>query len=367
LLLVNEMFKQHFKLARFIVSEPIPIKNIETNILSRKEKVRLVKKHLYRLPHGKKQIFATEKTVAHPEPRQAIKRELRQAHSIGSTSDGLSIYLYYAKPDSSVMNEIGRLRELTFRHVGEGTGMKRDLDLFDKYYHHIVLWDNEELEIVGAYRIGHGREIMSRFGEQGFYTNTLFEYTSAFQPQLMKGIELGRSFVQPRYWGSRALDYLWQGVGAYLYENPDVKYMFGPVSISNSYPQKARELIYQYYSTYFGSGKNLVASRSPFAPMVSKADDSRNIFATLDRKSAFIELKKQLSFLDVSVPTLYKQYSELCDDDGVQFLDFGVDHAFENCLDGFIVVTVDKIKAAKQKRYIDIHAQNDNMNRTSAA
>jgi len=144
------------------------------------------------------------------------------------------------------LREIGRLREYTFRKVEEGTGKKRDTDSFDKYYEHIVLWDENDLEIVGSYR------------------NTLFKFKEEFESYLVDSIELGRSFVQPKYWGSRALDYLWQGIGAYLVQNPSIKYIFGPVSLSVALPKDALNLIVSYYSHYYGTKKPLVKEIDPF-------------------------------------------------------------------------------------------------------
>ena len=100
----------------------------------------------------------------------------------------------------------GRLRELTFRTVEEGTGQAQDLDKYDVYYSHLVLWDDNDLEIVGSYRIGEGHKIMAAKGVEGFYTNSLFNLNAEFQAYLPHSIELGRSFVQPRYWGQRSTE-----------------------------------------------------------------------------------------------------------------------------------------------------------------
>src|SRR3546814_18769470 len=108
------------------------------------------------------------------------------------------------------MREIGRLRELTFRKVGEGTGLKRDLDRYDAWYSHIVLWDCAAMEIVGAYCLVETQKIIAQHGIDGLYSNTLFVFSSAAQAMLSQSVDLGRSFVIPRHWGSSSLDYLWQ-------------------------------------------------------------------------------------------------------------------------------------------------------------
>ncbi len=148
------------------------------------------------------------------------------------------------------MQEIGRLREIAFRTVGEGTGEKRDLDHFDQHYRHLILWDEDDLEIAGAYRIGEGHR-RNREPDYPLYSESLFQYSEQMETIFAAGVELGRSFVQPRYWGKRSLDYLWYGIGAYLRRHPEVRYLFGPVSLSQSYPKRARDLLVWFYRHYF--------------------------------------------------------------------------------------------------------------------
>jgi hypothetical protein len=314
----------------------------------------MLRRHLYRLASKKPGLFQTEKSIAHPESRQTIKQELRKGELLGETSDGKQIILVDWFPESSVIREIGRLRELSFRKVGEGTGERRDLDKYDHHYRHLVLWDNEALEIVGAYRLGEGNLILEKKGKKGFYAENLFEFKKPFEKYLADSLELGRSFVQPNYWGSRALDYLWQGLGAYLRHNPKIKYLFGPVSISAHYPQASRDMLVYFYNNYFGHTEKLVSSNNPCQINEQTLDEFRNIFKGDDFNQDMKELKNRLSMQNMSIPTLYKQYSDLCVEDGVKFLDFGIDPDFSGCTDGFLLVDVSKIKDSKRKRYIEI-------------
>jgi putative hemolysin len=181
------------------------------------------------------------------------------------------------------------------------------VDAFDKHYKHIVLWDDEELEVVGAYRIGEANYISEYFGVEGFYSQTLFEFSSEFSPYLHNSIELGRSFVQPRYWGTRALDYLWQGIGAYLFKNPHIRYMYGPVSLSDVYPKIAKNLIITFYALYFSGTEKLVSARNGFFMSKAEREEALMLFRGDDYKEDFATLKEQLSHMDLSVPTLYKQ------------------------------------------------------------
>ena len=354
LLLPMEMFKKKGKQIEFKIGQIVPPKSFMKNGLNIETNVKLFKKHLYRVAKDKKPIFATQKCISHPENRQLLKEELKNSKELGVTSDGKKIYLFEYKKGSSVIKEIARLRELTFRAVEEGTGNKKDSDNFDKYYKHIVLWDDELLEVVGSYRIADTKEIYKKFGKKGLYTDTLFDISDKFFEEFDNSIELGRSFVQPKFWGSRALDYLWFGIGAYLRDNPDIKYMFGPVSLSSMFPKKALNLILFYYDLYYGAKKELVRAKEPFIISENEKKELEEIFVKNDENKDFLTLKEQLSFFGVSIPTLYKQYTNLCEDGGINFIAYNVDKEFNNCVDSFILVDVQKIKSSKRKRYIGI-------------
>lgn len=353
MLLVKEMFNKKGQEIKFMVGAPVPYQVIADSEESNKQLSQRFRKHVQNL--GKKNkpaLFETVATVVHPSDTKAVKKALYQSRLLGETRDGKKIFLYQFQDDCPVMREIARLRELTFRTVEEGTGLALDLDKFDIYYSHIVLWDDNDLEIVGAYRVGEGPAIMASHGVDGFYTQTLFDLHSEFEAYLPYSIELGRSFVQPRYWGQHSLDYLWYGIGAYLRERPDIKYLFGPVSISNAYPLAAKELIIGFYRQQCGSDLQHTKARTPF--VISQAGQA---FAatefSADYSTSFKILNSELKKLGVKVPTLYKQYVELCVDKGCHFIDFNIDPDFNNCIDSLIMVEVDKIAPKKRQRYIE--------------
>lgn len=348
LLLPHEMFKKKRSVLKLKVGEVVSFETLEQSSINRKTKTKLLKKHLERIGKGKKGIFKTLKSIAHPESRQELKYELKKAQILGRTKDNKIIYLCDYKKDSSLMREIGRLREYSFRKVGEGSGSKRDLDKYDKYYKHLVLWDEDDLEVVGAYRIGESRTMEDY---RGFYTSTLATFHEGFGKYLNNSIELGRSFVQPKYWGSRALDYLWQGIGAYIKANPETKYMFGPVSLSDQYNDDAKRVIAHLYLTHFGCDEKLVTSNNRFDIQTGNPE-VLEIVAGLSYEDDLKSVREYLSYSNLSIPTLYKQYSDVCEKGGVKFLDFGVDPDFGNCVDGFIMVDISMIKESKRKRYI---------------
>ncbi|SBS35953.1 2-acyl-glycerophospho-ethanolamine acyltransferase [Marinomonas spartinae] len=350
--LPNEMFRQRNRKIPMQVGQAIPVQELSKLPLSDKEKNKLVKRHLYRIAKGKKPLLKTEKTVEHPQNRQLIKTELKQAEHLGSTKDNKQIFLVDYDPMSVTMKEIGRLREIAFRKVGEGTGERSDLDKYDQYYRHLVLWDEEALEIVGAYRIGEVARYMKEDNQNRIYSAELFSYSCDMEAYFEQGIELGRSFVQPKYWGMRSLDYLWYGIGAYLKRHPEIRYMFGPVSLSNSYPQIAKDLIVSFYKKYFPDAEYLARSFNPYQVSQEHQDIISGLLKGERYEEDFRTLKEQLGHLGASVPTLFKQYSELCEPGGVRFLDFGVDVDFGYCIDGLVLVDLTKVKETKRNRYL---------------
>lgn len=352
LLLSHEMFAAKNRVFDFKVGEMVAPKAFNDSGMSDKHHARLFRKHVLRLSKGKSGIYPTERSIVHPASRQDIRQELKNAERLGSTSDNKQIYLIEHDSAPNLMNEIGRLREYSFRKVGEGSGKSCDVDGYDRYYQHLVLWDDEELEVVGAYRIGECGWILSWLGKEGLYLNELCDIHDNFDPILEDAIELGRSFVQPKYWGSRALDYLWQGIGAYLSHNPQIKYMIGPVSISGNFPKNAQDALVYFYSLYYGSDHTMLKAKSPYHLSEFVRAEFTAFFKGDDYNEDFRRLKNYLKSFDLSVPTLYKQYTELCEEGGVEFIDFGIDVDFNNCIDGYILVNIRKIKEAKRQRYM---------------
>lgn len=353
ILLVKEMFKQKQKTISMRIGEQIPCDSFTNLSLELPAKVKLFKKHLYRLAKDKPALFKTQSAIAHPEERKVLKKAIESCQLLGETGDGKLIYLYQHQQSSPILREIGRLRELAFRAVGEGTGLRRDIDRFDSHYQHLILWDKEDLEIVGAYRFANTAKTLAEHGQSGLYTASLFQFSDKMQPYLAQGLELGRSFVQPRYWGKRSLEYLWYGIGAYLRQNPQLRYLFGGVSLSNSYPKAARDLMVYFYSLYFHDDQHTATSNSPYQLPQSIIQTLQGHFSGTHYAEDFVQLKHLLANMGLSIPTLYKQYSELCEPGGVKFLAFGTDPDFADCIDGLVLVDTQQIKAHKRARYLE--------------
>lgn len=357
LMLPREIFNKRSKNISLVIGDQIPAKALNSLLVNRQVQVKLLRKHLYLVGKNRKGIFRTEKNIIFPVNRKKIKKELQYAKQLGLTTDGKKILMVDYLNSPEVVKEIARLRELTFRKVGEGTGKKMDIDEYDKYYKHLVLWDEEELEIVGAYRIGICKEVLNSYGTKGLYTSTLFGFSNDFVKKFLPAsIELGRSFIQKKYWNTNALDYLWQGIGALINSNPAIKYMIGPVSISNLYPDEAKRMLVYFYMKWFDNPNNLVRAKNPFTISSGNLEECMALFNSNERKDDFRILKMLMKNYGFSVPPLYKHYTELCEPGGVNFLDFGIDKDFENCIDGFIVVEVDKIKESKKSRYLNLQS-----------
>jgi len=351
-LLAHEMFNKRSAEIKFRVGEMIPWHALDSDQLSDKALSRRLKKHLYKIAKGKNPIFVTEKTIAHPEDRAALKKELKNAQLLGTTRDNHGIYLCDYSRHPSVLREIGRLRELTFRRVGEGTGSRRDLDKYDHYYRQLVLWDEDKLTIAGAYRLGEADQILARQGLRGLYTADLFDFTPELKPYLAQGLELGRSFVHPDYWGKASLDYLWQGIGAYLKHHPQVRYLIGPVSMSAQFSCELRELLVYYYQRYYQNPTPLAAGKQAY-----RLDESTQVrfdakFEGLDRDQGFELLQTRFQAQGCKIPVLYKQYAALFEEGGWTLLGFSVDAEFGNCLDGLFMADLQQLKANKRARYL---------------
>ncbi len=310
--------------------------------------------HLEQLRKGLPGRFKTESAIARPEDRALLKRELHKAECLGRTADGKVIYLWQrnGQEDAPLLRELGRLREIAFRAVGEGSGKRRDIDGYDDDYLHLILWDEEDLEIVGAYRFMPTAIQLAKRGLEGIYSYSLFHYDGRMDDVLQYGIELGRSFIQPRYWGRRGLDYLWSGIGAYLARYPHYRYLFGPVSISGGLPPAARDLLVAFYRLWFPATHPLAESRRPYP---ASLPDVLAQFGGEDYNDDLARLKSLLGNLGCAIPPLYKQYSEVCEPGGVQFIDFGSDPDFNNCVDGLVLVDLTYLKANRYQRYIGAH------------
>jgi putative hemolysin len=350
ILLPHEVFNKNGKTALVKIGDQIPPEAFNSAYFNERYNTKLLKKHVLLIGKDKKGIFKTIKNIVPPVNRKTLKKQLDYCELLGESNDK-KIFLLRFETAPDVVTEIARLREITFRKVGEGTGEKIDIDKYDRYYHHIVLWDEKELEIVGAYRLALGRDIMNKSGIVDLYTFSLFNYSDELIQALPESIELGRSFIQAKYWNTNALDSLWQGIGIFINKLSDISYLFGVVSISNKYPEEVKSLLVYFYKKWFGVDAPFAFAKNKyFIPNKMEQKISETLTGA-DYKEDLQIVKRLLKIYSLSIPVLFKQYTELCEDGGISFSDFGIDCNFQSCIDGFIFVKLEFLKESKKKRY----------------
>lgn len=253
------------------------------------------------------------------------------------TMKNYSVYCAPTMKIPNILNEIGRLREVTFRAVGEGTNRSIDLDEFDLYYYHLFIWDNDANRIVGAYRVGKGKDIIDRYGIKGFYINTLFKIRKDMLPVLYESIELGRSFIVEEYQRKPLpLFMLWKGILYFLIKNPEYRYLIGPVTISGKYTDVSKELIMKFIMRNHWEAelaayitprcKYRVETNDPDVDVMVEA--SGNDISALDKFIGDIEPSSD------KLPILLKKYISL----NGRIIGFNIDPKFNMCLDGLLIL-----------------------------
>jgi putative hemolysin len=256
-----------------------------------------------------------------------------------------------ARDIPQLLLEIGRLRELTFRRAGEGTGKSRDLDPFDDYYWHVLLWNKSTRELVGAYRAGNTAEIVATRGIAGLYTSTLFRYDHSLFQKLGPALELGRSFVRIEYQRQYApLLLLWKGIARLISTHLQIPILFGAVSISNEYNKASREMIYRFFESRreHDGLAGLIEPRRPFRPGLLHGSDCRAMCLALRDLDELSEPIADVEADGKGLPILLRQYAKI----GGKLVGFNVDRKFSNVLDGLVVVDLRQTDAAVLDRYM---------------
>jgi putative hemolysin len=298
-------------------------------------------------------VFKIQEPVAAAVASDLLAKELEalpKDRRLAENTDFV-VYLGAAREIPQLLQEVGRLREVTFRGAGEGTGKRRDLDSFDDYYSHILLWHKTRQELVGAYRAGNTAEILAEHGIGGLYTSTLFRYDEKIFQKLGPALELGRSFVRPEYQRQYApLLLLWKGIARMVARRPEVPVLFGAVSISNDYSAASREMIYRFFEAHMQEDglAGLIEPRRPFRPGLLRRWDCsgmRRALRDLD------ELSQPITDVEADgkgLPILLRQYAKI----GGKLLGFNVDRKFSNVLDGLVVVDLRQTEPAVLERYM---------------
>ncbi len=307
------------------------------------------------------------KEIVAPLPKEKIIAELTPDKLMRKTNKGGNeIYILTHHDSPSVMHEIGRLREITFRDAGGGTGKEIDIDAYDTSSHpykQLIVWDPDAQEILGGYRYILGNDTpKDENGEVLLATSRLFHFSKRFIEEYLPGtLELGRSFVQPAYQSSKAgakalfaLDNLWDGLGALTVDHPEIKYFFGKVTMYSHFHSEARNLIQYFFRKYFRDRENLIYPKEP-VEFDFDVEEMKKIFNGANYNEDYKILVQTVRQYGENVPPLINAYMNL----SPSMKTFGTvkNEKFGNVLETGIIVTIDDIYGVKRDRHIETYIQ----------
>ena len=274
--------------------------------------------------------------------------ELRKVDCRLLQSKNYEVFFTEADKIPNILHEIGRLREITFREVGEGTNESIDIDKYDKYYHHMFLWDAESNQIAGAYRMGLGSEIFPKKGVEGFYLNGLFRFESELNEMLQQSIEMGRAFVIKEYQQKpMPLFLLWRGIMHITLRNPEHKYLIGGVSISNQFSDFSKSLMIEfmksnYYDPYIAQ---YIHPKKEYKVKLKDADKDFIFDEAESDLNKFDKIIDELEPGNLRLPVLIKKYIK----QNAKLVAFNVDPLFNNAIDGLMYIRIADIPESTMK------------------
>lgn len=251
----------------------------------------------------------------------------------------------------SIMREIGRQRELTFRKIGEGSNLPFDLDRYDEYYHHLFLWDANARKLVGAYRMALGSEVMKKHGIEGFYTSSLFEFDQELRPFFRKVIEMGRAYISSEYQQKPLpLFLLWRGIVHVCLRNPEHKFLMGGVSISNKFSEFSKSLMIEFMRSHYYD--------SAVAQYIHPKKEFKVKLKDRDKHLFFDEMESDLNKLDkiiddlepeMRMPVLIKKYIK----QNAKVISFNVDPSFNDAIDGLMYIRISDLPESTIKPVLE--------------
>ena len=304
-------------------------------------------------------------TIIAPVSVDTLKKELNKDTFVRITNNGENeIYIFNHKNAPNLMQEIGRLREVTFRAAGGGTGKPTDIDEFDiseTPYQQLIVWNPKDQEIVGGYRYIKCKE--AGIDEKGNYrlaTTELFHFSEKFQKEyLPKTIELGRSFVQPKYQPSSenrkglfSLDNIWDGLGALIVENPDIDFLFGKVTMYTHFNVHARDMILSFMKYYFPDNENLITAFEPL-PITTDVNTFLESIKGLPYKEGHHILNKNVRALGENIPPLINSYMNVSP--SMKTFGTSMNSHFGDVEETGILVTIKDMYESKTERHIKSH------------
>jgi len=285
------------------------------------------------------QSSTSMQAIIDPVDKQVLCNEIDSLRSeyLIHTRKHLEVFITPYAQIPNIIREIGRLRETTFRSIGEGTGNALDIDKYDHHYSNLFIWDRQTECIIGGYRLGLGREIFDRLGAEGFYINSLFDIDSKFNPILKTSLEMGRSYIIPSYQKNPfALLLLWRGIQILLEREGGYNYLIGPVSISKFYSGVSKSMIIAFVKRYFYDHDiaQLIKPKTPYKPPVADQETDK----MLDQFGPSLrDLESFLSEIEpdhIKVPDMLKTYTR----QNAKLVAFNLDPNFSDALDGLMIL-----------------------------
>jgi hypothetical protein len=293
-----------------------------------------------------------QESIIAPIEVELLENELLNSQSLSNLRGNECLYKTNYDTAPNVIRELSRLREITFRAVEEGTGNSCDTDIYDTYYDHIILWNKADREIMGAYRLAITKSVVDKYGKTGLYNSSHYEFNNDFINILQCSIEFGRSFVQSKYWKTNALDYIWRGIGSILLQNPEIRYMWGAVSISDSYSELAKNMIISYYKKWYSGKNKYFTSKNEFSLNSEFQSQIDEILNGCNYRDDFLNLKSALANLGYTLPVLLRKYTDMTDYGGSLFYSFAIDKSFNNSIDCMIIVDLTMLRSELKERYL---------------
>jgi putative hemolysin len=364
--LPSEVFSQKHRVIKVRIGKPISVAE-QNEYKSLDEYSEFLRKKTYMLanPFEKKSKFlkaaslkpsnknpkeivtpaSTEKMIAEVDALRASDARLLQ-------SKNYEVFFTKADKIPNILHELGRLREITFREVGEGTNESIDLDAYDQYYHHLFLWDDEAKKLAGAYRMGLGAEIYPKYGMNGFYLNSLFRFEPELHGMMSKSIEMGRAFIIKEYQQRpMPLFLLWRGIIHTTLHYPEHKFLLGGVSISNQFSDFSKSLMIEfmkshYYDPYIAQ---YIHPKKEYKVKLKDADKDFVFNETEADLNKFDKVIDELEPGSLRLPVLIKKYIK----QNARLVAFNVDPLFNNAIDGLIYLRISDIPESTMKPVIE--------------
>ena len=351
--LPSELLTQKERLIKVRIGNPISVKDQQeheslenfTEFLRRKTYVLanpFQKKTLIESIPKTLKIPKPPKKIAGPASTEAMAKEVARLTADDKRllqSKNYEVFLAQAESIPNILQEIGRLREITFREIGEGTNNSTDLDKFDSYYHHMFLWDNDQQKLVGAYRMGLGSKIFAEFGIDGFYLQDLFRFEPELYSMMSKSIEMGRAFIIKEYQQKpMPLFLLWKGIVHTTLRFPEHRYLIGGVSISNKFSDFSKSLMIEfmksnYYDPYVAQYIN---PKKEYKVKLKDADKDFIFDETEADLNKFDKLIDEVEPGSLRLPVLIKKYIK----QNAKVVAFNVDPLFNNAVDGLMYIRI---------------------------